>query len=239
MKKITSLLFVSLLSLTLLAGCATEQPDDTRTPRDTTPPRTDQRDTDQRQTDTTKTPDKQDTTTRTDVTASRNPEQGCRWENFDASSIGINLLVQRCEGRDRDHSFRVEDDAIVEYIDGQRNNYKTIEVFKKAANETPETAIKNQFITKLSAEEQKNCVVEKIDSPKKTDQSAYQIAPTDAYRDQLTKEKEGPIQACGDYGVTNGAQYFLFDEDNPEMFAFVRIGQDVPMFDEKNIEFVK
>jgi hypothetical protein len=55
----------------------------------------------------------------------------------------------------------------------------------------------------------------------------------------MEQKSAGPVELCGPYGYTNGLQYFLFDNNSPTQFAFLRIGQDTPPYDEKSIVFLK
>lgn len=179
------------------------------------------------------------------ITVSRDPAEGCTWEMFDASAIKLKFSVQKCKDAASygDIALKVEGNAVVQYLQGKKA-YEAIEVFQKKASEQPEVALRKQFISKLTQKEQRGCWVTKEDpkrvgSSVKAGQSIYTIDPIPEYVKELETQQEGPMSACGDYGLTNGIQYFLFQDSNPEMFVFVRVGQDAPLFDEQNIEFLK
>jgi|GEM_PF-1789126 len=170
------------------------------------------------------------------LTPSRDASGGCEWRDFDASVLHIKLLEEHCPGQTV--ALKVGDSSIDEVFNS--NDYvPVIEVFKKEASETPEQALENMFIKRLGPEEQKGCKVEES-SQLGTKNKIYIIDATDEYHTQLEKDHPDEIiSGCGSYGFTNGIQYFVFQDSNPEMFVFMRIGQDVPMFDEESIEFTK
>jgi hypothetical protein len=177
--------------------------------------------------------------------ASRPPDAGCSWQPFAAPNLGLELLVQRCEGPGRGQQFFATNSAILESPAGTlaSGGHPIIEVFDKPAVERPADAIRRQFISELMGEARVHCFVSPsafvLQDPRKF---GLTIAP-DGYLDEKVRTASGsdvPDDPCGDYGISPdaGIRYFEFHPDeSATKFIFVRVGQDAPSFDEQSIRF--
>jgi|GEM_PF-1364648 len=168
---------------------------------------------------------------------SRDAWEGCEWQ--EVGGYGIRFLSQKCPTY-----------QIVQIPEGFTTKFNTgvsdiveIEIIDSNEGMTAEETIQENFIDTLDEEAQENCSIEIYNLPTAASQKGvtrYVIKPSEEYWEQLLEDEEYPtFNACGDkYGTTNGVQYFEVHENSPDRFLFVRIGQDMPLFDEASIEFI-
>lgn len=172
-------------------------------------------------------------------TANTPSKPECTWSTLDASQIGLKVKVSECGNVKT--VFKIEGNKIYEYDNDKKVEPAVIEVFSKPKNEKPEDTLKNQFISKLNKEDQANCAI-KLNTTISTDPDKliYTITPSPEYlkKNEQQPETLATVSICSQYGPTHRGQYFEFHKSFPEQFIFVRVGQSVPLFDEKNIEFV-
>jgi len=182
--------------------------------------------------------------------------QGCIWIPYESAALGIKMSVQDCSKAPdfygRNIRFIVEGSQIFEYNGETRLDPPVIEVFSKNAEESMQTALQTQFLSKLSAEAQADCTVERLPTgdntyffgrlsdPKK---EGYTLNPSAAYIQEIEKrnpEKAGELmELCGQYGASNGIAYFEYHpEESQTKFLFVEVGQAYPLFDEQSIQIV-
>jgi hypothetical protein len=111
------------------------------------------------------------------------------------------------------------------------------------AGETAEAAVTRVFREKTDPKVAARCVLSKSPQGAKPRRGAtrYTFVPDAAYAKELAKTQspdEVPEPPCGEWGeAPDGIQYF---EAQPGARAvlFVRVGQDVPLFDEQTLRIL-
>src|ERR1043165_7041393 len=167
------------------------------------------------------------------VAPSRPPDKGCKWEKFSNTSVGLEAWVERCDYGFRKIDFVAQGRSLaMRYSDGGKPE-NVIDVFDLLTGESGEAAVKRIFAAHTDKALAAKCVPRPFRSPGMT-------TPKDVKRYTFVlknppKEKEPPVgdaraPRCGDWGDSpDGIQYF---EVHPTKVFFVRVGQDIPLFDE-------
>lgn len=176
-------------------------------------------------------------------------EKNCTWKDFNAKSLGLYIMIQDCKWKEMSPIFTESGNAIIqtpEKFKGSKNGgYKVIEVYKKKETDEFEEVINKQFISKLSRAQKNHCIAKQsyfiLDDKSKIN---YVIEPDNALQEKIlqeTPEGQIPKDPCGEYGISGNGfiRYFEYHpEESKTKFVFVRVGQDAPLFDEKNIKFI-
>jgi hypothetical protein len=181
---------------------------------------------------------------------SRAPEKGCVWKRLDAPELGVSLYHQKCDFgfRTADHSASAKTGSVYEVLrdtaTGRESKEPVISMIPVKAGETPEAAIRREVFPSMKGLERNRCVVVRknvaaLDSAGK---AAYTIVPNAAYAAELAKQfrDEVPPPPCGARGESaDGQSYFEFHpRESSRRIAFVDLGQDEPLFDERSLRFL-
>gem|GEM_PF-1356170 len=174
---------------------------------------------------------------------SRQAEKGCEWRPFDSSTLGLSLLIQKCAAENMRYVFSTNGDWIEAHRpsdDVTFNGPRQIKVFRKAADQPVEGAIREFFIKQLPPDASASCVVRPVEkSPVSSkDKVILEIYPTGDYEQKILEElkKEPRDFGCGRYGKAQGLSYFEYHpSEDPTKFLFVEYGFDAPLFDENSL----
>lgn len=175
---------------------------------------------------------------------SRPQGNGCVWKPFEATALGIRMLVQNCGDPDWRYVFSVSGNAIFVKsgaAKGAEKNEKIVESFTKPAEQSLSDAIGETFIQKLTGEAKAACQVRVVKDSLVvlSEQVIVDIAPTGAYGMRMVDEtREGRQDlGCGPYGANkDGTQYFVYhpDEDKTR-YLFVAQPENKSLFDQDSI----
>jgi hypothetical protein len=175
---------------------------------------------------------------------SRPAVKGCQWERLADPQVGLEAWVQRC-----DFGFRKIDllfagnSLAIRYSDGGAPE-PLVDVHALLPGETPEAGVKRVFAANTDKDLAKRCVmVPYRESKSPAGAKRYTFVPNAAYAREL-KAKADPNEVgdppCGDWGdAPDGIQYFeVWPASKARKVLFVRVGQDEPLFDEKNLRLI-
>ena len=176
-------------------------------------------------------------------TPSRQAEKGCQWRPFDSPSLGLRMFVQECSAENMRYVFSSNGDWIEAHRpsdDATFNGPRQIKVFRKAADQPIEDALRDFFIKQLPSDASASCTVQPMEkSPvSNKDKIVLEIAPTGDYEKKILEElkKEPRDFGCGRYGKAQGLSYFEYHpSEDPTKFLFVEYGFDAPLFDENSL----
>ncbi len=176
---------------------------------------------------------------------SRKPVKGCRWERLSDAAVGLEAWVQRCDFGFRRIDFLFEKNALaIRYSDGGGKPDPVVEVFDLKEGEAPEAGIQRVWAAKTPTFFASRCALAAYRESRPTPgASRYTFEPLSSYAAELKKKEdpnEVPPPPCGDWGTApDGIQYW---EAQPAGGArkvlFVRVGQDVPLFDERTLRLL-
>lgn len=172
---------------------------------------------------------------------SRAAGKGCAWEEISDAAVGLDAWVQRCDYGFRKIDFLFRGNALaMRFSDGGEPD-PLVEVFEQRPGESAAAAIKRVYLEHTDAGLAARCMLVPYNAYKTPPGARhYAFAPNPAYRKELkAKERADEVgdPPCGDWGVApDGIQYF---EVRPlakaRKILFVRVGQDVPLFDEQTL----
>lgn len=169
---------------------------------------------------------------------SRAAADGCEWATFEATSLGVSLLYEKCQTER--FTFAEEANAIVMRRAADGASWPIVEVFTKREMQPVEGAIREQFISALDDKERLGCVVAPSPQVRVDGLRTLEIVPGPQYAAEVAKlrEKE-PVSVCGDYGDAMSLRFFVYQpEVTKTRFAFVNAGKDRPLFDETSIRML-
>ena len=177
-------------------------------------------------------------------TPSRPPSRDCAWEERADATVGLAAWVERCDYGFRKIDFVFVGKALaIRYSDGGAPD-PLVEVLDMRAGETAEASVKRHYTEHTGKTVSARCVMAPYRGTKpRSGAKRYTFAPNAAYAREL-KAKADPNEVgdppCGDWGITSdGIQYY---EVHPASKAlkvlFVRVGQDVPLFDEQTLRLI-
>lgn len=172
---------------------------------------------------------------------SRPPSKGCAWETIADATVGLAAWVERCDYGFRKIDFLFSNGALaMRFSDGGEPD-PVVEVFGRRPGESPQAGVLRIARERTAPEIAARCRVVPYNIGKPpAGARRYAFAPNAAYRREL-KAKEDPNEVgdppCGDWGVApDGIQYFEVRPADPaRKILFVRVGQDVPLFDEQTL----
>jgi hypothetical protein len=175
---------------------------------------------------------------------SRAADKGCTWEKLSDAKLGLEAWVQRCNYGDRKIDFVVKGTSLVQRFSDGGEPEPVIDVFDLAPGEQPDAGVKRIFAAHTDAALAKRCVLAPYREGKAPAVGErFTFVPDRAYAKEL-KAKQDPNEIgdppCGDFGDSpDGIQYF---ETQPKSgvakVLFVRVGQDVPLFDERTLRLL-
>lgn len=165
---------------------------------------------------------------------SRPADKDCKWEKFSNASVGLEAWVERC-----DYGFRKIDfvpngrSLAMRYSDGGKPE-NVVDVFDRLPNETGEAAVTRIFAVHAKKEFVAKCVARPyVDPAGRKDVKRYTFVLRHPKAIKETPDGDIPDPPCGDWGDSpDGIQYF---EVHPKKVLFVRVGQDIPLFDEQTL----
>jgi hypothetical protein len=168
---------------------------------------------------------------------SRKPEKGCAWNKISDAALGLEAWVQRCGFGSRKIDFQIaKTSLLIHWSDGGGTTEPVVDVLDLEKGETPEAGIRRIFVLHTDKKLATHCVLRPYtEGTAPPAAKRFTFVPDAAYQKELdAKPEDGvPDPPCGDWGVApDGIQYF---EAQPASGArkvlFVRVGQDVPLFD--------
>ena len=165
---------------------------------------------------------------------SRPADKGCVWEKFSNASLGLEAWVERCDYCDRKIDFVVQGTSLAQrYSDGGKPD-PVIDVFDRLPGESGEAAVKRIFAAHTAKVLVAKCVARPFQGMKaRKDVQRLTFVLKNPKKMKETPDGDIPEPPCGDWGTSfDGIQYF---EVHPSKIFFVRVGQDIPLFDEQTL----
>jgi hypothetical protein len=171
---------------------------------------------------------------------SRPPEKGCHWEKVSNATLGFEAWVERCVFGSRKIDLFIKGSSLfIRYSDGGAPE-PLIDVLPLLPGETAEAGMKRIFAAHTDQKIAKRCVLAAYPGDSRPGAKRYTFLPDHAYKKELDA-KASPDEVgdppCGDWGdAPDGIQYFEAQlASGARSVLFVRVGQDVPLFDEKTL----
>jgi len=164
---------------------------------------------------------------------SRPPEHGCKWEQLVDKNLGFEVAVQRCDYGFRKIDFFIKGNQLfVRYSDGGAPD-PVIDVFDLQPKETAEAGLRRIFAAHTGKKVASGCkLVPYAEEKPRVDVKRYTFVPK--ILPKSNPDEVGDPQ-CGEYGdAPDGIQYFEV-QPGARKVLFVRVGQDVPLFDEQTL----
>jgi hypothetical protein len=177
---------------------------------------------------------------------SRPSQDGCKWERFSDTALGLAAWVQRCDfGFRKIDPLKVPGALAVRFSDSESGEPdRLIEVFDLEPGEAPEAGLRRLFAARTEPEFAKRCILAPYregNGPRGV--SRYGFVPDAKYAKELAAKNdpnEVPEPPCGEWGdVVDSIQYWeVHPKSGARRALFVRAGQDDPMFDEQTVEIL-
>jgi len=173
---------------------------------------------------------------------SQRPMKGCKWERLSDTTLGLEAWVQRCDLGSRKIDFLVDKRSLaIRYSDGGAPE-PVVDVLDLRENESPEAGMKRVFAEHTDPAVARRCVLAPWKGSRaRRGATRLTFAPDAAYAKELAKTADPmdiPEPACGDWGeAPDGIQYFEV-QPGARRVLFVRVGQDVPLFDEQTLRIL-
>ena len=174
---------------------------------------------------------------------SRPADKGCAWEKVSNASLGLEAWVERCDYGFRKIDFLVQGQSLVmRYSDGGAPE-PVIDVIDRLPGESGEAAAKRVFESHTDKKLAARCVAAPYKGMyARKDVQRLTFVPNAAYAKELKKKAvpgDVPDPPCGDWGeAPDGIQYFEIHPSSQKIL-FVRVGQDIPLFDEQTLRTLK
>lgn len=167
------------------------------------------------------------------VAPSRAPEKGCKWEQLSDKNLGLEAWVERCDFSFRKIDFFAKGHSLfIRYSDGGAPE-AVIDVFDLKEGETAEAGLKRIFAEHTPKKIASTCKLAPYheDAPRK-DVKRWTFVPK--VPPKTNPDEVGDPQ-CGEFGdAPDGIQYFEV-QPGARRVLFVRVGQDIPLFDEQTL----
>jgi hypothetical protein len=174
---------------------------------------------------------------------SRAAEKGCRWEKFADATVGLEAWVQRCDYGDRKIAFVAKGRSLaIHYSDGGAAD-PLVDVFDLLRGEEARAAIRRIFVAHTDGKLAARCVLAPFRGEPKAPAGVerFTFVPDARYQKELnakSRPDEVGDPPCGDWGeAPDGIQYFEV-QAGARRVAFVRVGQDTPLFDEQTLRLL-
>jgi hypothetical protein len=175
---------------------------------------------------------------------SRAADKECKWEKISDATLGLEAWVERCNYGGRKIDFVVKGNSLMQrYSDGGQPD-PVIDVIDLLPNETTAAGLRRIFDARTDRKTAKRCVLAPYKEETKPPAGVkhFTFVPDAAYAKELKKKEvpgDLPDNACGDFGDTaDSIQYFETQEGSRKVL-FVRVGQDIPLFDERTLRLLK
>jgi hypothetical protein len=169
---------------------------------------------------------------------SRPADKGCQWEKVSNATLGFEAWVERCVyGSRKIDLFLKGSSLFIRSSDGGAPE-ALVDVLALLPGETAEAGMNRIFAAHTDKKLAKRCVLAPYPGDSRPGAKRYTFLPDKAYKKELDK-KASPDEVgdppCGDWGdAPDGIQYFEV-QPGARSVLFVRVGQDVPLFDEKTM----
>ena len=170
---------------------------------------------------------------------SRPPDKGCKWEKFSNASVGLEAWVERCDyGGSRKIDFVARGRSLVMRDSDGGKPEPVIDVFDRLPGESAEAGVKRIFAAHTEKTLAAKCVARPFRGmTARKDVQRYTFVLKNPKKVKETPDGDIPEPPCGDWGDSpDGIQYF---EVHPTKIFFVRVGQDIPLFDEQTLRSTK
>jgi hypothetical protein len=178
---------------------------------------------------------------------SRPADKSCKWEKLSDANVGLEAWVERCVYGDRKIDFLFQGRSLaIRESDGKGKPDPLVDVLDLLPGETIEAGLKRIFASKTDPKIAKRCVLapyKGVNEVVPAGVKRFTFVPDARYQKEIDKKRD-PNEVgdpmCGDWGdAPDGIQYF---ETQPNSGAarvlFVRVGQDVPLFDENTLRIL-
>jgi hypothetical protein len=162
---------------------------------------------------------------------SRPADKGCVWEKFANAAVGLEAWVERCDYGFRKIDFVARGRSLaIRYSDGGAPE-NVVDVIDRLPGESGEAAVKRIFAAHTEKTLVSRCVARPFRGMKaRKDVQRFTFV---LKKPVPTPEGDVPEPPCGEWGASaDGIQYF---EVHPKKILFVRVGQDIPLFDEQTL----
>ena len=171
--------------------------------------------------------------------------KNCAWERIASTSVGLAAWVQRCDHgfRKIDFLFQESGALLIRFSDGGAPA-PVVEVFGQERDELALNTIRRVYKARTDAKVAARCVLAPYHISKAPPGvKRFAFYPNPSYRKELRAKQnpnEVPEPPCGDWGVTpDGIQYFeVHPASKTRRVLFVRVGQELPLFDEKTLQLI-
>jgi hypothetical protein len=178
---------------------------------------------------------------------SRPADKDCKWEKLSDANVGLDAWVEHCNYGFREIDFLFQGRSLaIRESDAKGKPDPLVDVLDLLPGETIEVGLKRIFASKTDPKIAKRCVL----APYKGENEVvpagvkrYTFVPDARYQKEINKKQDNDgigDPMCGDWGDSpDGIQYF---EAHPNggvaRVLFVRVGQDVPLFDENTLRIL-
>ena len=171
------------------------------------------------------------------VAPSRPADKDCKWEKFSNASVGLEAWVERCDYGFRKIDFVAQGKSLaMRYSDGGKPE-PVVDVFDRLPKESGEAAVTRIFAAHTEKKLAAKCVARPFRGMKaRKDVQRLTFVLKNPKAMKPTPDGDIPDPPCGDWGDSpDGIQYF---EVHPTKIFFVRVGQDIPLFDEQTLRSI-
>jgi hypothetical protein len=175
---------------------------------------------------------------------SRPADKGCAWQKLSDASLGLEAWVERCDYGFRKIDFVAQGHSLAQrYSDGGALE-PVVDVIDRLPSESGEAAAKRVFAMHTDKRVAARCVPAPYKGMKaRKDVQRLTFVPNAAYAKELRKNPppagDMPEPPCGEWGESpDGIQYFEIHPSSQKIL-FVRVGQDIPLFDEQTLRMLK
>jgi len=177
---------------------------------------------------------------------SREADKDCAWTKMTDEKLGLDAWVEKCDYGFRKIDFTVVGSSLaIRYSDGGGQPDPLVDVLPLEGDETPEAGIKRVFAAKTDKAVAARCELRPFKGEPKAPLGVkrYSFVPDKKYQaelDRTSSPDEVGDPPCGDLGdAPDGIQYFEAQPDSgARKVLFVRVGQDVPLFDEQTLKLL-
>jgi hypothetical protein len=180
---------------------------------------------------------------------SRPADKDCAWHKVSDAALGFEAWVEKCDYGFRKIDFSIVKNSLaVRYSDGGAEPDPLVDVLALEGDETAEAGIKRFFAASTPKPVASRCLLAPYKGyeggPKAPEGvKRYTFVPDKKYQAELDKTAspdEVGEPPCGVFGdAPDGIQYFeAHPMSGARKFLFVRVGQDVPLFDEQTLKLM-